>query len=101
MEIIRQLLAVVLVFAFLWTARWLLRKRAWRAKSAPALLESRGKLALTPRHSIHLIRIGDRDLIVALHPDGVTFLGDGTPAMDGRTKNHAATDSAAIGSAAI
>ncbi len=44
-------------------------------------LESRGKLALTARHSIHLIRVGDRNLILALHPEGVTFLGD-TPLTD-------------------
>ncbi len=46
------------------------------SKAAPSLLESRGKLALTARHSIHLIRIGDRNIILALHPEGVTFLGE-------------------------
>lgn len=82
MGIIRQSLAIVLVFALLWATRWLLRKKGWRTKAAPVLLESRGKLALTARHSIHLIRIGDRNLIVALHPDGVTFLGDAQPAVN-------------------
>jgi flagellar biogenesis protein FliO len=80
MDIVRQSLAIVFVFALLWTALSFLRKkgwtRSWKAKALPGLLESRGKLALTARHSIHLIRIGDRSLILALHPDGVTFLGD-------------------------
>ena len=84
MDIVRQSLAILFVFSLLWTALWLLRKKAWvrRNKTAPGLLESRGKLALTARHSIHLIRIGDRNLIVALHPDGVTFLGDAAPAAE-------------------
>jgi flagellar biogenesis protein FliO len=43
------------------------------------MLESRAKLALTARHSLHLVRIGDRDLILALHPAGLTFLGDLAP----------------------
>lgn len=84
MDIVRQSLAILFVFSLLWTALWLLRKKAWvrRNKTVPGLLESRGKLALTARHSIHLIRIGDRNLIVALHPDGVTFLGDAAPAAE-------------------
>jgi flagellar biogenesis protein FliO len=96
MGIVRQSLAIVVVFALLWAARWFFRKKAWRTKSEPALLESRGKLALTARHSIHLIRIGDRNLIVALHPDGVTFLGDGPPAVDGDRRGASAMGSAAI-----
>lgn len=92
MELLRQLVAVVVVFALLWTARRFLRGKTWRSNSAPALLESRGKLALTARHSVHLIRAGDRILIVGVHPEGITFLGDGASA------DH--TD-AAIGSAAI
>lgn len=100
MDIVRQLLAILLVFALLWAALYSLRrsgkgrKPGWiamkRTKSASGLLESQGKLALTPRHSIHLIRIGDRHLILALHPDGVTFLGDIQPAAGGRRSEMAA-----------
>jgi flagellar biogenesis protein FliO len=90
----RQSLAIVFVFALLWTALWFLRKRGWpgtrRSKPVTVLLESRGKLALTARHSVHLVRIGDRNLILALHPDGVTFLGDTVPAADGERKEMAA-----------
>lgn len=90
MQIFRQLGALALVFALLWAALRLLRGKAWRPRSAPTLLESQGKLALTARHSVHLIRVGDRTLIVGVYPEGITFLGDGA-------SSH--TDAAAIGSA--
>jgi flagellar biogenesis protein FliO len=92
MDIVRQSLAIVLVFALLWTALWILRKKAWtrRTRTVGSLLESRGKLALTARHSIHLIRIGDRNLILAIHPDGITFLGDAAPSVDREPKDKAA-----------
>jgi flagellar biogenesis protein FliO len=90
MEMVRQLLALVFVFALLWTGLVVVRKKAWRTKSEPGLVESRGKLALTARHSIHLIRIGGRNLIIALHPDGITFLGDAAPAVDGEPKEGSA-----------
>ncbi len=61
-----------------------------RTKSVAGLLESRGKLALTARHSVHLVRVGDRNLILALHPDGITFLGDAVPAADCEPKAMAA-----------
>jgi flagellar biogenesis protein FliO len=84
MDIAKQSLAIAFVFALLWIALWFLRKRGWagmrRSKPLTNLLESRGKLVLTARHSIHLVRVGDRNLILALHPDGVTFLGDAAPA---------------------
>lgn len=79
MEIFRQSLAILLVFTLLGVAVALLRKKSARGRLAPAVLQSRAKLALTARHSIHLVRIGDRNLILALHPAGITFLGDLTP----------------------
>jgi flagellar biogenesis protein FliO len=99
MDIVRQSFVIVVVFALLWTALSFLRKKGWakmpswagirRTKTASGLLESRGKLMLTARHSIHLIRIGERNMIIALHPDGVTFLGDALPAADGKRKEMA------------
>ena len=94
MDIARQFLAIALVLGLLSMALWFLRKKGWSAlkpsKLGQNVLESRGKLALSARHSIHLIRIGDRSLILALHPDGVTFLGDATCADDCRRKEAAA-----------
>lgn len=87
MDIFRQLLAITVVFLLLWTTLTLLRKKGrmpgWtrigRTKFVPGVLESRGKLLLSAQHSIHLIRIGDRSIILALHPEGVTLLGDAQP----------------------
>ena len=89
MDIIRQSLALVLVFALFGAALWFLRKQGWTGvgrTKAPGLLESRGKLALTARHSVHLVRVGHRSLILVLHPDGVTFLGDSVPLAEGERK---------------
>jgi flagellar biogenesis protein FliO len=95
MDIAQQSLALVLVFALLGTALWLVRKRGWLAmrgaKPARGRLESRGKLVLGPRHSIHLIRAGERILILALHPDGVTFLGEAGSVDDNDRKEAIAT----------
>ena len=78
-EMVRQSLALAFVFALLGAALWAIRKKNWRLRpAASGLLESRGKLVLTARHSIHLIRIGERHLVVALHPEGVTSLGEAT-----------------------
>jgi flagellar biogenesis protein FliO len=90
MDIVRQSLAIVFVFALLWTALRLVRKKGWtgmtrRTRPEPCLLQSRGRLALTARHAIHVVGIGDRILVVAVHPDGITFLGD-APADDSNTK---------------
>ena len=32
------------------------------------------RLALTPQHSLHLVRIGDRGLLVAAHAAGCTLI---------------------------
>jgi flagellar biogenesis protein FliO len=92
MDVIRESLAIGLVFVLLWTALWFLRRKAWlrRTKTGPVLLASRGKLALSARHSVHLVQIGDRNLILALHPEGVTFLGDVRPAIEPEQKDRAA-----------
>lgn len=94
MDIVRYSISLVIVFVLLWTALYYLRKKGWtgarRTKTAPGVLESRGKLALTARHSIHLIQVGDRHLILALHPEGVTFLGDAPPAIQTDRKEMAA-----------
>ncbi len=80
MDILRQSLAITFVFALLWAALWFLRRRGNirigfpKARAAAAVLESRAKLALGPQHSIHVIRIDERDMVVAVHPAGVTLL---------------------------
>jgi flagellar biogenesis protein FliO len=80
MDILRQSLAITFVFALLWTAMWLLRRKGrmrigtGKNRGHCGLLESRGKLVLSQQHSIQLVRIGTRELVLALHPSGVTLL---------------------------
>jgi flagellar biogenesis protein FliO len=88
MDIVRQSLAITFVFALLWAALWLLKKRGNiriglpRTRAAHGVLESRGKLALGPLHSIHIVRIGEQDMIIAVHPAGVTQLSRPSRAAD-------------------
>ncbi|MBZ5611674.1 MAG: flagellar biosynthetic protein FliO [Acidobacteriia bacterium] len=82
MDIVRQSLAITLVFALLWAALWLLRRkgairpRLGKDRHEPQRLESRGRLALGAQHSLHLIRAGDREVVLAVHPAGVTVVCD-------------------------
>ena len=80
MDVIRQSLAITFVFLLLWAALWFLRKRAGssvsQGRSRKGLLESRARLALSARHAVHVVRIGDRDLVLALHPGGITLLAE-------------------------
>jgi len=82
MDIVRQSLAITLVFVLLWAALWLLKKkdvlrnRIARGSLESRLMESRGKLALSPHHSLHCVRVGEREVVLALHPGGVTVVCD-------------------------
>ena len=88
MDIVRQSLAITFVFALLWAALWFLRRRGNirigfpKVRATNAVLESRGKLALGPQHTVHVIRIGDQDMVVAVHPAGVTLLYPPSHAAD-------------------
>jgi flagellar biosynthetic protein FliO len=78
MDVIRQSLAITFVFLLLFAALWFLRKRRGISFSPgrgnKGIMESRGKLALSAQHALHLVRIGDRDLVLAVHPSGITLL---------------------------
>jgi flagellar biogenesis protein FliO len=80
MDVIRQSLAITFVFLLLGAALWFLRKKRGSlftpGRTNKGLLETRGKLALSAQHTVHVIRIGDRDLVLAVHPSGMTLLCD-------------------------
>jgi flagellar biosynthetic protein FliO len=88
MDLARQSLAITFVLGLLWAALWLLKRRGAirgrRSQASVGSLASCGKLSLTAQHSIHLVRIGDRNLVLAVHPGGITFLCDasGAPAKE-------------------
>lgn len=90
MEIARQVLSILFVFGLLGAALWSLR-RGGRVSfrglflsglslkgSAPKTrsLEAMERLALTPQHSLHLVRIRGREVVVATHPQGCAVLPD-------------------------
>ena len=86
MDGLRQLWAIGLVFGLLWAALWALKKkgsvgfRQSNSGTAGNTLESLGRLRLSPQHSLHWVRIGERNLLVGVHPAGITPLGDLAPA---------------------
>ena len=89
MDVLRQLWAIALVLGLLWAALWALRKRGairFRQSHAPnsgVTLISLARLTLGPQHSLHWVRIGARDVLVAVHPSGITSLGDVAPSSPG------------------
>lgn len=98
MEIIRQALTVSAVLlalaALLW---WLRRKGIARGRSAGSRrhnLQAVERLALGPQHSLHLVRLAGRGLLVGTSPSGCavlesfewTHLEPGTPAVKGEAR---------------
>jgi flagellar biogenesis protein FliO len=82
MEVARQVLGVLAVFILLGAALWILRSggaasfRGLHFRSAPRRrqLESIERVALTTSHSLHLVRIGEKEVVVATHPQGCVLL---------------------------
>lgn len=83
MEVLQQLVAVALVLGALCTLVWALKRKGWiqgrisSSRDAHAQLEIIGRLSLTPQHSVHLIRLADRVLLVGLSPSGCNVLESG------------------------
>lgn len=84
-----QLLAIVAVLAMLWGGLWLLKRKGFvqsnlrRTKASPKCrMETLDRLVLTPQHSLHWIRVGNRTLLVGLSPSGCQFLEGALPAPD-------------------
>ena len=80
-ELLRQILAVAIVFSLLGAAVWLLgRKRGMTGflvmprSGKLAQLEIIERLRLTPQHMLLLLRVGDRGFLLAVHPAGCSLL---------------------------
>jgi len=80
MELARQVVSVLAVFALLGAVLWMLRRgglasvRGLRAGARERRLESLERLTLTPQHSLHLVRVGRQEVVVAAHPRGCALL---------------------------
>ena len=81
MELARQLLGVGFVLALLFALLWLQRKKgaltlSSRPKGGNKAIELIERMPLTPRHSVHLLRVGDRNLLLGVHDSGFTLLSE-------------------------
>lgn len=79
MDMLQPLAAVVLVLALLGGALWLLRRRGLASFNGPALRLSRPgsesrqlalieRISLGGQNSLHLVRVGERRILVATAP---------------------------------
>ena len=78
MESIRQVLAVSAVLALLAASLWWLRRkglvRHGAGGSRKHTLQAVERLVLGPQHSLHLVRLADRGLLLATSPAGSAVL---------------------------
>lgn len=81
MEITEQIVAIGAVFALLAAVLWWLRRRGIArfvtggSKGAAAgPLEGVARLSLGPQHSLHLVRVGGRGVLIGRSPAGLTVI---------------------------
>jgi flagellar biogenesis protein FliO len=80
MDVARDLGAVLLILALLGAALWALRRAGAVAWRAPSRARARGRVelvervALGPQHALHLVRLGNRALLVASYTGGCTLV---------------------------
>jgi len=79
-EIFEQLTMVFFVLALLGGMLWVFRNkgmatfRVRKSSGGGRQLEVVERLPLTPSHSVHLIRVGNRTLLIGVAPGGCTLL---------------------------
>jgi flagellar biosynthetic protein FliO len=79
MEAIQQMAAVALVLLLLGATLWVLRRRGFAGvtlgkKSSGRRMECLERLSLGPQHTLHLVRVGEKELLLALSPSGCSLL---------------------------
>jgi flagellar biosynthetic protein FliO len=80
----QQLLAIFLVLALLVTTLWLLRRKGLasvnlslpKRSAGPKEMELIERLTLTAHHSLHLVRVKDRVILIGLSPSGCNTLAE-------------------------
>ena len=91
METIQQVLGVVAVLALLGGSLWWLRSKGLAQFNVrgPGGGKARSmkvveRLALTPQHSLFLVRVGGRTMLIAASPGGCSILDGVAEPMDER-----------------
>jgi flagellar biogenesis protein FliO len=83
MDVLRQVFSVLLVFSLLGAVLWVLRRGgkvslkglAWkRALGNSRTMVAVERLSLTPQHTLHIVLIDGRELLVVTHPQGCSVL---------------------------
>lgn len=78
-EWLRALLSVALVLGLVVGLRFWLGRAAWgqrrgRRPNQPGRLETLDRLALSPQHTLYLVRVGNRAVLIGAHPGGCHLL---------------------------
>ncbi len=79
MEVLQPLAAIGAVMGLLAATLWWLRRRGFAVRlpvgrPAARRLECLERLPLAPQHVLHLVRVGDRTLLLASTPAGCTVV---------------------------
>lgn len=82
MDVVRQALAILLVFGLLGLTIWKLGKGGIRTVKKTRSLEASERVSLTPQHAIHLIRVHGREMVIATHPQGCTVIHSGATTQE-------------------
>lgn len=78
-EWLRPLLSVALVLGLAVGLRCWLGRAAWpsgraRRNRGPGRLETLDRLPLSPQHTLYLVRVGNRAVLIGAHPGGCRLL---------------------------
>jgi flagellar biogenesis protein FliO len=79
MEWVLQIVAAAVVLGLLGTILWWLQRRGLAAiapmrRSTGRRMETLERLPLGPQHTLHLIRVGEKTLLIACSPAGCAVL---------------------------
>lgn len=91
MDTIQPLLAVFFVLGALAVTLYWLRAKGVARFSTPGLgkgvrrLQAVERLALTPQHSLHLVNVSGRTLLIAVSPNGCAILDGASQAAESET----------------
>jgi flagellar biogenesis protein FliO len=81
MDVLRQVFSVLAVFSLLGAVLWLLRRGGRisfqgfaRVQGHTRSMVAVERLALTPQHTLHIVRVNGREVLVATHPQGCSVV---------------------------
>jgi flagellar biosynthetic protein FliO len=77
MDLLQQLAGVVLVLALLGALALFGRRRGFPRSSQSRRMEVLERLTLSPNHSLHLVNVDGRTMLVGISPSGCQLLEKG------------------------